>query len=116
MITLTETAANQIKSIMEEHKMESDKTYVRIGILGQSCSGLNYNFGFDDELTDSDEIFEQSGLKVIHDKKYSDYLKEVVVDFKEINDQKGFTFENSTVIESCSTGGGGCCGGGGCGR
>jgi iron-sulfur cluster assembly protein len=119
-IKLTEVAVEQIKDIAINQNVELDKSYVRVGIQGRSCSGNVYAFGFDDEVTSNDEINEHNGIRLIHDKKYSSDLKNIIIDFKDFGDTKGFTFKNPLqLIEEENSGGcssgGGCCGGGKCG-
>lgn len=125
-ITLTEKAVSQIKQVLAEQNMPIDKTYVRAGLQGMSCSGPAYAFGLDDKYdAELDDISLQEGLSVVNRKEFATYLSQVTVDYKDDADKKGFTFKNMNPLQvlnsegSCSSGGcgssGGCCGGGGCG-
>jgi len=112
-IKLTDSAISQIKEVMETQGMSLETTNVRVGIRGKSCSGPVYAFGLDDESDpDVDEISLQDGIKVVHGKQFTSDFENIIVDFKEADGNRGFTFTNPLQVLSS---GGGCCGGGGCG-
>jgi len=111
-IKLTEKAVSKIKEIITTQDMPLDKTCVRVGIRGQSCSGPAYAFGLDEEYdTVYDEVIEQDGLKVVHNKQYEEALQFVEVDYHETEEKKGFTFKDANPMKLL----GGGCGSGGCG-
>lgn len=121
--TLTQKAIEKIKKVLEENSMDAQKTYVRVGINGMSCSGPAYAFGFDDEFSDeTDDLTVQDGLSVVNNKMYSEYLASVEIDYKDESGANGFAFKNTNPLQvladGCSGGGcgsgGGCCGGGSC--
>lgn len=124
-VTLTDKAIAKIKQILIEQNMDAEKTYVRVGIQGMSCSGPSYAFGLDESFDSAiDEVSLQDGLSVVNKKEYGVYLAETTVDYKEEDGRQGFTFKNMNPLkvlnsDGCNTGGcgsgGGCCGGGGCG-
>ncbi len=39
-ITLTERAAQEVKTIVEQQKVSLESTYLRIGVKGGGCSGF----------------------------------------------------------------------------
>ena len=54
-IVLTEKAANEVKRIIADQKLEPE-TVLRVGVTGGGCSGFSYALGFDkkyDEEVDS---------------------------------------------------------------
>ena len=111
---LTEKAVEQIKKVLLENSIDSEKNYVRVGVR-QSCSGLAYAFGFDDEYSEEiDAMNLQDGLKLVNSKEFSDHLSKVEIDYN--SEKNGFTFKNTDpsnlpVLEG-GCGSGGCCGGG----
>ena len=103
-VNLTERAAQEVKRIMDEQKLE-DGTVLRIGVTGGGCSGFSYALGFDkayDEKADS--RVEQHGIPVVVDKKSALYLDGTKLDFFEGLDKRGFTFENPNAVKSCGCG------------
>ena len=45
-IVLTEKAANEVKRIIADQKIEPE-TVLRVGVTGGGCSGFSYALGFD---------------------------------------------------------------------
>lgn len=116
-IKLTEKAIDQIKKIVaSQEEITLESTFVRVGIRGKNCSGTVYAFGLDDHSDpDIDEISLQDGIKIVHEKQFSKELDSVTVDFKELENDRGFTFVNALqVLSQGCCGGGGGCGTGGC--
>ncbi len=103
-ITLTEKAAQEVKRIMDEQKLDESHV-LRVGVVGGGCSGFQYSLGFDrnyDEKTDSK--YEQHGITVVVDKKSSLYLDGTTVDFYDGLEKRGFTFDNPNAVKSCGCG------------
>ena len=103
-IILTETAAKEVKRIMDDQKMEAD-TFLRVGVRGGGCSGFSYNLGFDkayDEAADSK--YDCHGLQVVVDRKSALYLDGTTLDFYEGVEKRGFTFDNPNAVKSCGCG------------
>jgi iron-sulfur cluster assembly protein len=107
-VILTETAAGEIKRIMEAQNVEPD-TVLRMGVGGGGCSGLQYTLGFGTSFDPAvDTRFEHHGVSVVTTKKYALHLDGTTVDFQESPMGRGFTIENPNYPR-----GGGCPGCGG---
>jgi iron-sulfur cluster assembly protein len=106
-VTLTETAANEIKQILESQDLEAG-TFLRMGVAGGGCSGLQYSLGFDTELDPAvDACFEQHGIKLVTMKKFALHLDGTTIDFKYGPMGRGFSIDNPNYAS------GGCPGCGG---
>ena|SRR4051812_9001581 len=103
MITLTTTAAEEIKKLIE--KEAKPNMGVRIGVKGGGCSGMSYVMGLD-EVTPKqyDQVFEQHGVKVIIDAKSHLYLDGMTIEFKSGMMGGGFEFQNPNAKKSCGCG------------
>ncbi len=102
-ITLTERAAEEVKKIMADQKMED--TLLRIGVTGGGCSGFQYQLNFDkahDEKADSK--YQIHGVDVVIDRKSELYLDGTTLDFYDGLDQRGFKFDNPNAVKSCGCG------------
>ena len=65
-ITLTETAAGEIKRYMEAQKVEAGAV-LRMGVAGGGCSGLQYTLGFETDFDPMvDARYEQHGVALGH--------------------------------------------------
>jgi iron-sulfur cluster assembly protein len=103
-VILTEKAADQVKKFIADAQLGSDK-FLRIGVAGGGCSGLNYTLNFDDEFDDTkDSRYEYHGVPVVVDKKSALYLDGTTVDWYHSLEKQGFTFDNPNAVKSCGCG------------
>jgi iron-sulfur cluster assembly protein len=102
MITVTETAAIKVKSLIEESGHTTP--YLRVAVKGGGCSGLAYDLSFDDEIKGSDMQFEDKDVKILVDGKSFMYLYGTELDFSDGLNGKGFAFNNPNASRSCGCG------------
>ena len=102
-VTLSETAAREVKKIITEQSMPDD-TYLRVGVQGGGCSGLSYTLGFDTSVSERDRVTEIHGVKLAVDKKFDGHLDGTVVDFYDGLEKRGFVFNNPNETKKCGCG------------
>jgi iron-sulfur cluster assembly protein len=103
-ILLTELAAKQVKTIIEENKLPAE-TKLRIGVRGGGCSGMNYSLDLtEDPAGEADETIESHGVQIVIDSKSLIYLDGTEIDFKSDMVQSGFTFRNPNATSTCGCG------------
>ena len=71
---------------------------------GGGCSGLKYNLIFDSQIKESDNIFEDKGIKILVDKKSLLYILGTILDFSDGLNGKGFQFINPNATRTCGCG------------
>lgn len=100
IFTVTESAANQLKEALEQSDLDS----VRIVCVGVSCSGPQYQMGFD-EVQEKDHVYELAeGGSLVVGPDTLEVLKGTTIDFtKNRLGQSGFTFTNPNVGGGCSS-------------
>lgn len=108
-ISLTEAAAKEIKDIVTAQDLPAESTYLRVGVKGGGCSGFGYMLDLvdaseDGAVTDSDEVIESQGIKIICDEKSLLYLSGVQIDHKDETMQRGFVFKNPNASSTCGCG------------
>ena len=103
-IELTETAAREIKSIIEQQELDQEKIRLRVGVKGGGCSGFSYLLDLTEQAKESDETFDKHGIKVICDAKSYLYLNGTTIDFKDEVMGRGFVFNNPNATSSCGCG------------
>jgi iron-sulfur cluster assembly protein len=108
-VTLSETAAKEIKSIIDEQsksgELKAEAVKLRVGVKGGGCSGFTYMLDLvEDEPGDSDEMLESNGLKILIDQKSALYLEGTEIDFKDEVMGRGFVFKNPNATSSCGCG------------
>jgi iron-sulfur cluster assembly protein len=103
-IVLTEKAAQEVKRIMADQKLE-EGTVLRVGVSGGGCSGFSYALGFDKQFDEKqDSKYDYHGVPVVVDKKSALYLDGTTVDFYDGIERRGFTFDNPNAVKSCGCG------------
>ena len=103
MIQITENAKNKIIQLRQEEG-KSENHHIRVSVHGGGCSGLMYDLGFDDQINDTDQSFEDKGLKILVDKKSLLYLLGTTLDFSGGLNGKGFQFINPNASRTCGCG------------
>ena len=63
-----------------------------------------YDLNFDKLITDTDEFFEDKGVKIIVDKKSLFYVLGTELDFSDGLNGKGFQFKNPNATRTCGCG------------
>ncbi|MDD4267549.1 MAG: iron-sulfur cluster assembly accessory protein [Pirellulales bacterium] len=107
-VTLTESAASEVKRLIEGEKLGAS-TRLRMAIGGGGCSGLQYGLGFDTEFDPAvDAEYAQHGVSLVTKKKFALHLDGTTIDFQDGPMGRGFTIDNPNHPK-----GGGCPGCGG---
>jgi iron-sulfur cluster assembly protein len=104
-IMLTETAAKEIRKIIQEQSLPAEQTRLRVGVRGGGCSGFTYMLDLtEDPVGESDEELDSHGVKIVVDNKSLLYLEGVEIDFKDEVMGRGFVFKNPNATSTCGCG------------
>jgi iron-sulfur cluster assembly protein len=102
MISLTDTARNKIKRLVEL------KSYagIRLGVKTTGCSGLAYVLEYVKEYTPDPATinYAQDDFCVLIDKKHDVYLSGTQVDYVRQGLNEGFEFTNPNERDRCGCG------------
>jgi iron-sulfur cluster assembly accessory protein len=101
MITLTDNAAQHIKTLWAEQGVAGKA--LRVSVEAGGCSGMEYGMAFDDKK-DDDEIVRHDGVEVIIDPMSASFLKGSVIDYVDSLQGSGFKINNPNVHSSCGCG------------
>ncbi len=102
VIELTDKAIAQVKNIKATENPTAEMG-LRLAVTGGGCSGLSYKIEFSNPK-DKDFVRDYGDFKVFVDPKSAIYLKDVVLDFKDGLQGKGFIFENPNAKNTCGCG------------
>ncbi len=103
MIQISETAAQQIRSLMAKQGITDGG--LRVGVKGGGCSGLSYTFAWERAARLGDAVFEgPEGAKIFVDKKSYLFLKGTMLDYDTALLTKGFVFHNPNAKQTCGCG------------
>ncbi|MEC5157280.1 HesB/IscA family protein [Chryseobacterium sp. MP_3.2] len=104
MIKVSDHAKEKAVQLMTEEGFKPFEDYIRVGVKSGGCSGLEYVLKFDNQTADSDQVFEDNGIKVIIDKKSILYLAGTVLEYSGGLNGKGFVFNNPNANRTCGCG------------
>ena len=119
-VTVTETAAREIASIIKQQELAAESIRLRVGVKGGGCSGFNYLLDLTENTKESDETWEYAfdfpqaqeeealegefAIRVVCDPKSYLYLNGTSIDFKDELMGRGFVFNNPNATSSCGCG------------
>jgi iron-sulfur cluster assembly protein len=104
-ISLTETAAKEVRRIIEEQNLPKEQTRLRVGVRGGGCSGFSYLLDLtEEEAGEQDEAMESHGVPMLVDMKSLLYLDGTEIDFRDEVMGRGFVFKNPNATSSCGCG------------
>jgi iron-sulfur cluster assembly protein len=101
-VILTSAAATAVKELMQKRELEGYALRVYVG--GGGCSGYQYGMALDDNVLETDLIFQQGDVKLIVDPTSFQYLRGATVDYVDELMGSGFHIENPNAVASCGCG------------
>lgn len=102
VITLTESAAGQVKTLLTREPDAAGKQ-LRIYVEAGGCSGMQYGMVFDQERP-GDQKATHHGVSVLLDEISANYLRGTVIDFVDSLNAGGFKLMNPNARHSCGCG------------
>ena len=107
-ITVTEKAAGEVKRIISEQQQTGagpEQLYLRMRVVGGGCSGFQHKLDLDPVMNEKlDEKFNHHGIGVVIDKRSLMYLSDVIVDFHDDLNKRGFSITNPSAKGTCGCG------------
>lgn len=100
--SVTDRAATKVKDLISAEKR--DNLMLRVYITGGGCSGFQYGFDFEQELSDGDLEIDQDGVKIIIDPMSIQYLMGAELDFKDDLMGSQFVINNPNAQTTCGCG------------
>jgi len=101
MITITPTAEEKIRELMQEEK---DTVGLRVFVKGGGCHGYQYGMAFESAMGEDDTVIEKGGVKVIMDSQSAPLLAGCEVDFRDTVQGSGFEIKNPQAKTTCGCG------------
>ena len=102
MFNISDKAVNEISRLLSE---EEDKN----NVFENPCCpwwmfGASYEMGFDNEIDSSDQIFEESNIKVVIDKFSYGHVDGGTLNFSDGLNGTGFGIDNPNATAQCGCG------------
>ncbi len=104
MIEITDTAASELKLLLQKEKKTDHG--LRIFAAGMGCSGIQYGLTLEKSPKNGEEVSESNGIKIFYDKDIQDDIDEFKIDFIDNEYGKGFVIDNPNARcgSGCSCG------------
>lgn len=98
----TDAAANKVKQLVEEE--ENPALKLRVYVTGGGCSGFQYGFTFDEDLSEDDTVVTKQGVDLVVDAMSYQYLVGATVDYTEGLKGAQFSVTNPNAETTCGCG------------
>ena len=99
-INISKSAADHIRKIMDDCAGKA----LRIGLKKGGCAGREYTMEYGNEISESDEVVEGDGAKIIIAPTAQMFLFGTEIDYESGLLESGFKFHNPNVSETCGCG------------
>ncbi len=101
-ITLTPAAAKAVRELIDNRGLEGYA--LRVYVAGGGCSGYQYGMALENQVRETDRVFETDGVRVVVDEVSIGYLSGAVVGYVDELMGSGFKIENPNAVASCGCG------------
>lgn len=101
-LNFTCAAASKVKELILEEG--NDALMLRVFITGGGCSGFQYGFTFEENVTEGDTVVENDGVKLLVDPMSYQYLVGAEVDYTEGLEGAQFVIRNPNATTTCGCG------------
>ncbi|MCH7815133.1 MAG: iron-sulfur cluster insertion protein ErpA [Proteobacteria bacterium] len=102
IMSLTDSAAQKVHSLISEEG--NDKLKLRVFVTGGGCSGFQYGFSFDEEVSEDDTVIENKGASLLVDPLSYQYLLGAKIDYVEGLEGSRFIVNNPMATATCGCG------------
>ena|SRR5262245_58198559 len=101
-LVFTEAAANKVKQLIDEEGNANLK--LRVFVQGGGCSGFQYGFTFDEEISEEDTRMERCGVTLLIDPMSLQYLTGAEIDYQQGVQGEQFVIKNPSAKSTCGCG------------
>ena len=101
-LVFSENAPNQVKQHIDEEGNPGLK--LRVFVTGGGCSGFQYGFTFDEEVSDDDTTLNKGGVTLLVDPMSLQYLMGAEIDYQENVEGAQFVIKNPNATSTCGCG------------
>lgn len=101
-IIFTEAAATKVSELIAEEG--NDELKLRVFITGGGCSGFQYGFTFEEEVSEGDTEVEKGGVTLLIDPASYQYLVGAEIDYTDGIEGSQFVIRNPNATTTCGCG------------
>ncbi|NQY25596.1 MAG: iron-sulfur cluster insertion protein ErpA [Piscirickettsiaceae bacterium] len=101
-VNFTDAAADKVRDLIIEEG--DDNLKLRVFITGGGCSGFQYGFTFEDEVSEGDTEVENGGVTLLIDPTSYQYLVGAEIDYSDGIEGSQFVIRNPNATTTCGCG------------
>ncbi len=102
MVTITKSAVDELKTILKaETRPEYADCGLRIYVAGVGDHGITYGLELDSARNGSDIVLDLGGIRTLIDEKIAPSMQNIVIDFTDTCDGRGFVINNPYLCCGC---------------
>ena len=101
-VNFTDAAANKVRDLIVEEGDDSLK--LRVFITGGGCSGFQYGFTFEDEVSEGDTEVVNGGVTLLIDPTSYQYLVGAEIDYSDDVEGSQFVIRKPNATTTCGCG------------
>lgn len=101
-LVFTDAAAVKVRELIDEEGNPELK--LRVFVTGGGCSGFQYGFTFDEEVSEDDTQLQKNGVTLLIDPMSFQYLVGAEIDFTEGLEGSQFVIKNPNATSTCGCG------------
>ena len=102
ILLFTDSAANKVRELIDEEGNPGLK--LRVFVTGGGCSGFQYGFTFDEDVSEDDTALEKNGVTLLIDAMSYQYLVGAEIDYTEGLEGAQFVIRNPNATSTCGCG------------
>lgn len=102
-VKLTDPAVAKLKQFIDAESSET-QLRLRLHVEPGGCSGLRYQFYFDEALADTDTVTAFGDVEVVVDFRSMPYLDGATIDYEDTISKQGFVIDNPNAQDTCACG------------
>jgi iron-sulfur cluster insertion protein len=101
-INFTDPAVAKVSELIVEEG--NDQLKLRVFITGGGCSGFQYGFTFEEEVSEGDTVVEKGGVMLLIDPASYQYLVGAEIDYVDNIEGSQFVIRNPNATTTCGCG------------
>ncbi len=101
-LIFTDAAAAKVKALIQEEN--NDALKLRVFVQGGGCSGFQYGFTFDENVSEDDTAIEKGGVTLLIDPMSFQYMVGAEIDYTEGLEGAQFVIRNPNATTTCGCG------------
>jgi iron-sulfur cluster assembly accessory protein len=102
MVTLTDVAASQLLSLLDQKDLPMHG--LRVFVQGGGCAGWQYGMVYENTAQEGDITLEVKGVRLFIDSFSAQYLEGACIDYQDTLMGTGFRVDNPNALASCACG------------